>query len=181
LNTTLSSALNFDQHDLTANRDGRLTARQRNQVYVWQRPLVLALTIITVVIGVISAIAIIAVLLGVEITETGVLLALGGEIITVGLAFLIWSLRQRFKAMLQQPRVHTIRGPVTIYVLRERQVETMARSQTARPGFYIQIEALEFEVGDEVIGAFEDGAAYTLYYVPKPLRLLSAEKSGSEN
>lgn len=176
LDTTLSSALKFDQHDLNANREGRLTARQRNHVYVWQRPLLLALTVITVVIGVISAIAIIAVLLGVEISEVAVLLALGGEIVTVGLAFLIWSLRQRFRAMLQKPLVERVSGPVTIYVLRERQVESVSGGHKARPGYYIRIDALEFAIRDEAIAAFEDGAPYTVYYVSNPFRLLSAEK-----
>ena len=176
----LGAALKFDEHDLVANRAGRLSIRQRNRVFARQRGILIALTIITVFIGVLSAVVIVA-LLVIEnnVSEIGLLLALGGEVITVGLAFLIWNLWQRFRAHLTQPYVQQVSGPVTCYVLRERKAG-LAGGEMSQAGYYLQIGEMEFDVSDHTISAFNDGASYTVYYIQRPLRLLSAETNGSD-
>lgn len=178
---TLGTALDFDEHDLAANRDSRLTRRQRNSVYFWQRALIFVLIAITVVIGIAAAIVIAAVLVGAEVSATGVLLALGSEVFTAGLAFVTWLLGQRFKRLLEPGPVQRVSGPITCYVVRERQAEPVRGQPAARPRAYIQIDDLEFKVSDAVIGAFEDGARYNLYYVLHPLRLLAGETDSVNN
>src|SRR5690606_40016236 len=66
----LAAAIGFNDDDLRANREGRLTTRQRNRVFARRRALIIALTIITASIGIISAIAILAVLTHAEISDT---------------------------------------------------------------------------------------------------------------
>jgi hypothetical protein len=170
LGPTLQNALNFSDIDLQANQQGRLTKRQRNRVFVRPRVIYLSLLLITVFIGLISAIVIIAVLMGTEVSVVGVVLALGGEVITVGLGYLVWWLRRRYNQYLKPGQVQSISGPVTCYELKER-----LPNEATRMLFYVRVEDLEFEVNAATLVAFTDGQAYTLYYVPRPLALLSAE------
>lgn len=165
----LDAALQFNAEDLNANREGRLSVRQRNRVFARRRSVLIALAIITLMMGVISGVVILAVLLGAAVSEMAILLALGGEIVTVGLAYLGWSLRQNFQKYLLPGRVARIEGPVTCYQLRERQ------NEKTRIGYYLRIGDLEFEISDAALNAFIDGAPYIVYYVPRPLTLLSAE------
>ena len=166
-------ALKFDEAELRANRAGCLGARQRNRVFARQRRLIIVLLLLTLLIGVLAAGVILGLLPGA--TPGGVVLALGAEALTVGLAFLVWILWQRFRARLAPGMVLQARGPVTCYVLRERQTEALAGNRGARTGYYLRVAALEFAVSEAALAAFEDGAAYTLYYVARPLTLLSAE------
>jgi hypothetical protein len=165
----LAAAIGFNDDDLRANREGRLTTRQRNRVFARRRTLIIALTIITAIIGIMSAIVILAVLTRAEISVPAILLGLGGEVVTVGLAYLVWSLRQGYRKYLLPGYVQQITGPVTCYQLRERQND---KTKTA---YYLRIGDLEFEISDVALSAFTDGAPYSIYYVPRPLTLLSAQ------
>lgn len=165
----LAAALGFNEEDLQANRAGRLTVRQRNRVFRWRRVLIIALTLITAVIGLIAAVVILAVLLGTAVSELAILLALGGEVITAGLAYLVWTLRQSYGTYLEPGYAQHIVGPVTVYQLRERQ------NNRARTAYYVRIGDLEFDIPQTALDAFTDGAVYNIYYVPRPLTLLSAE------
>jgi hypothetical protein len=166
----LAAALRFNDEDLQANRAGRLTIRQRNRVFVWRRALIIALLLITAFIGIISAIVILAVLTGTAVSEVGILLALGGEVITAGLAFLVWSLRQHYNTYLQAGRVQQVEGPVTMYQLRER------HNNRARTAYYLRVDDQEFAIPQAALSVFTDGAPYSVYYVAEPLTLLSAEE-----
>lgn len=165
----LAATLKFNDEDLQANRAGQLTVRQRNRVYVQRRMLIIALTLITAFIGIISAIVILAVLLGAVNSEVAILLALGGEVITAGLAYVVWSLRQHFNTYLRDNRVTHIEGPVTMYQLRERQDD---KTKTV---YALRIAHLEFEIPELALNAFTEGSRYLIYYVPDPLMLLSSE------
>jgi hypothetical protein len=165
----LAAALKFNDDDLQANRAGRLTVRQRNRVYVQRRMVIITLTLITAFIGVISAIVILAVLLGAVKSEVAILLALGGEVITAGLAYLVWSLRQNYKTYLGEGYVAHIKGPVTMYQLRERQDD---KTKTV---YALRVGHLEFEIPEPALSAFTEGSHYMIYYTPEPLTLLSAE------
>jgi hypothetical protein len=165
----LAATLKFHDDDLQANRAGQLTVRQRNRVYVHRRMVIITLTLITAFIGVISAIVIVAVLVGAVKSEVAILLALGGEVITAGLAYLVWSLRQHFNTYLHDNRVAHIEGPVTMYQLRERQDDTI------KTVYALRIAHLEFEIPELALNAFTEGSSYMIYYVPDPLTLLSAE------
>ena len=169
---TLQSALNFEDADLQANRQGQLTPHQRNRVFVRQRILFLSLLLITIFIGIISAIVIVAVIVGAEVSAFGIVLALGGEVITVGLGYLVWSLRRRYQTYLKPGHVQSISGTVTCYELKER-----LPNEAIRILFYVRLDNLEFEVNAAALVAFTDGDDYVLYYVPKPLTLLSAEET----
>jgi hypothetical protein len=165
----LAAALKFNDDDLQANRAGRLTVRQRSRVYVQRRMLIIALTLITAFIGIISAIVILAVLLGAVNSAIAILLALGGEVVTAGLAYLVWSLRQNFNTYLGEGYVERIEGPVTMYQLRERQDD---KTKTV---YALRIAHLEFEIPELALNAFTEGSHYIIYYAPDPLLLLSAE------
>ncbi len=171
----LDAALHFNTEDLHANREGRLSVRQRNRVFARRRSVLIALAVVTLFIGVIAGMVILAVLLGAVVSEVAILLALGGEVVTVGLAYLGWSLRQNYQKFLLPGRVMRIEGPVTCYQLRERQ------NDKSRTGYYVRIGALEFEISDAALNAFTDGAPYIVYYVPRPFTLLSAEPAGSSS
>ena len=147
--------------------------RQRNRVHARRRRLIHALLLLTLLIGLLAASVILGLLPGA--TPQGIVLALGAEALTAGLAFLVWLLWQRFRARLAPGLVQSVRGPVTTYVLRERQTDTLAGRPDARTGYYLRIADQEFAVSEAVLAAFEDGADYTLYYVARPLTLLSAE------
>ncbi len=91
--------------------------------------------------------------------------------ITVALGYLLWSLRQRYRRFLQPGYVEQISGPITCYQLKERRDGTKTRT-----GYYLRLDAMEFEISEAALGEFQDGQSYTLYYVPRPLSLLSAER-----
>lgn len=165
----LAAALKFNDDDLQANRAGRLTVRQRNRVHVRRRMVIIALTLITAFVGIISAVVILAVLLGAAVSEVAILLALGGEVVTAGLAWLVWSLRQHYKTYLREGHVARIEGPVTMYQLRERQ------DDKTRTVYALRIGHLEFEIPEAALSAFTEGSHYIIYYAPDPLTLLSAE------
>jgi hypothetical protein len=171
----LAAALGFNDDDLQANRAGRLTVRQRNRVYGLRYTLIIALAVVTAVIGLIAAVVIVAVLVGAAISPVAILLALGGEVITAGLAYWAWSLWQNYRTYLLPGRVQQVKGTVTVYQLRERQDE---RRKTV---YYLRIDPLEFPISDEGLNAFTDGARYVVYYVPQPLTLLSAEPADSDS
>ncbi len=166
-------ALKFDEAELRANREGRLGVRQRNRVFARRRWLIFALLLLTLLIGLLAASVILGLLPGA--TAEGIVLALGAEVLTVGLAFLAWSLWQRFRARLAPGLVLSVSGPVTCYVLRERQTDALAGAPGTRTGYYLRVAEQEFAVSEAVLAAFEDGAAYTFYYVARPFTLLSAE------
>ncbi|MAS37685.1 MAG: hypothetical protein CL610_27060 [Anaerolineaceae bacterium] len=166
----LAAELGFNEDDLRANQEGRMTVQQRNRVFVRRRMLIIALLLLTVCIGVISALVIVGVLTGVEISEFAILLALGGEVVTVGLAYLVWSLHQHFRTYLKPGRVQRVEGQAVCYQLRERQ------NEKARTTYFLRIDQHEFEVSDRVISALTDGARYAAYYVPHRQTLLSAER-----
>ena len=170
-NPTLHSALDFDDADLQANRQGRLTIRQRNRVFVRPRVIYRSLALITLFVGSISAMVILAVLLSTEVSPVSVVLALAGEVITVALGYWVWMLRRRYQTYLEPGRVQSISGPVTCYELKVR-----LSNEAVRVLFYVRIDDLEFEVNAAVLVAFSDGQHYTLYYVPQPLTLLSGER-----
>ncbi len=165
----LAATLKFNDDDLQANRAGRLTVRQRSRVYVRRRTVIIALTLITAFIGIISAIVILAVLLGSAIFEFAILLALGGEIVTAGLGYLVWSLRQHYNTYLREGHVAHVEGPVMMYQLRERQDD---KTKTV---YALRIAHLEFEIPELALNAFTEGSRYIIYYAPDPLTLLSAE------
>jgi len=165
----LAAALKFNDDDLQANRAGRLTVRQRNRVYVKRRMVIIALTLITAFIGIISAIVTLAVLLGAVKSEVAILLALGGEVVTAGLAYWVWSLRQTFNTFLGEGYVARVEGPVTMYQLRERQEDK------TRTVYALRIAHLEFEIPEQALNAFTEGSRYIIYYAPDALLLLSAE------
>ncbi len=169
---TLQSALDFAEVDLQANRLGQLTVRQRNRVFVRARVIYISLLLITVFIGVISAIVIIAVLVGAEVSAGGLILALGGEVVTVASGYLVWSLHRRYQNYLKPGHVQSISGPVTCYELKVR-----LANEASRIMFYVRIDNLEFEVPAAALVAFTNHEHYRLYYVPQPRTLLSAEKS----
>ena len=167
-------ALKFDEAELRANREGRLGVRQRNRVFARRRWLIFALLLLTLLIGLLAASVILGLLPGA--TAEGIVLALGAEVLTVGLAFLAWSLWQRFRARLAPGFVLSVSGPVTCYVLRERQTDAHRRRAghahrllSGRGGAGVR------GVGGGALAAFEDGAVYTFYYVARPFTLLSAE------
>ncbi len=166
-------ALKFNEAELRANREGRLGVRQRNRVFARRRRLIFALLLLTLLIGLLAASVILGLLPGA--TAEGIVLALGAEVLTVGLAFLAWSLWQRFRARLAPGFVLSVSGPVTCYVLRERQTDALGGAPGTRTGYYLGVAELEFAVSEAVLAAFEDGAVYTFYYVARPFTLLSAE------
>lgn len=168
------AALKFDEAELRANREGRLSVRQRNRVFARRRRLIFALLLLTLVIGALAASVILGLLPGA--TPQGIVLALGAEALTAGLAFLVWSLWQGFRARLAPGMVQSVRGVVTSYVLRERRTDRPG----ARTGYYLRVADMEFAVSAAVPAAFEDGAAYRLYYVERPFVLLSAEPAGDD-
>jgi hypothetical protein len=166
----LAQVLGFDQEELDANRQGRLTIRQRNRVFTRQRALIIAMLLITVFIGVVSAIVIIAVLTQADASIVAGILAVIGEIITVVLAYVVWYLRQRYRRFLRPGYVDRISGPVTCYQLKERSNEATHTS------YYVRINAMEFEVPEAALGEFQDGQPYDIYYAPQRPGLLSAER-----
>ncbi len=171
--TAAGATLKFNEAELRANREGRLSARQRNRVYARRRWLIFVLLLLTLLIGLLAASVILGLLPGA--TAEGIVLALGAEVLTVGLAFLVWLLWQRFRALLTPGLVLGVRGPVTCYVLRERQTEALAGQPGTRTGYYLRVAEQEFAVAEAALAAFEDGAEYTVYYVARPFTLLSAE------
>ena len=78
------------------------------------------------------------------------MLALGAEVLTVGLAFLAWSLWQRFRARLAPGLVLSVSGPVTCYVLRERQTDAIGGAPGTRTGYYLRVAEQEFAVSKAV-------------------------------
>jgi ABC-type lipoprotein release transport system permease subunit len=157
--SALARALGFDTEEMAANRQGRLTIRQRNRVFTRQRTIIIATLLITVFIGVVSAIVILAVLSQADASIVAGILAVIGEIITVALAYLVWWLRQRYRRFLLPGQVNQISGPITCYQLKERR-----SNDKARTGYYVQIDAMEFEVDELALGEFLDGQTYTIYY-----------------
>jgi len=172
------AALKFDEAELRANREGRLSVRQRNRVFARRRRLIFALLLLTLLIGALAASVILGLLPGA--TPQGIVLALGAEALTAGLAFLVWSLWQGFRARLAPGMVQSVRGVVTSYVLRERRTDRLGGRLGARTGYYLRVADMEFAVSAAVPAAFEDGAAYRLYYVERPFALLSAEPAGDD-
>ena len=169
--TELGNAAGFDAEDLEANQAGRLTIRQRNRVFARQRSIMIALLLITLFIGLVSAIVIIAVLTQADASVVAGILAVIGEVITVALGYLLWSLRQRYRRFLRPGYVEQISGPITCYQLKERRDGTKTRT-----GYYLRLDAMEFEISEAALGEFQDSQSYTLYYVSRPLSLLSAER-----
>ena len=167
----LAQAAGFDEDDLEANRAGCLTIRQRNRVFARRRTIMIALLLITLFIGLISAGVIIAVLTQADASVIAGILAVIGEIITVALGYSLWWLRQRYRRFLQPGYVEWISGPITCYQLKERH-----DGDKLRTGFYLRLDAMEFEISQAALGEFQDGQSYTLYYVPRPQTLLSAER-----
>lgn len=166
----LAQALGFDQEDLESNRAGRLTARQRKWVFARQRTILIALSIITLFIGLISAIVIVAVLLQADASVAAGILGVVGEVITVALVGLLWWLRQRYNRFLAPGYVEQISGPVTCYQLKER-----SEGDKTRTGYYLRLGAMEFEITEAALSVFQDGQPYTVYYTARPLRLLSVD------
>lgn len=166
-------ALNFDEAELRANREGRLGTRQRNRVYARRRRLIFILALLTLLIGALAASVILGLLPGA--TAEGIVLALGAEALTAGLAFLVWLLWQRYRALLAPGLVHSVSGQVSCYVLRERQTDNIAGEPATRTGYYWRIGDQEFAVPREAMTALEDGREYRVYYVARPHTLLSAE------
>ncbi|MCE2489193.1 MAG: hypothetical protein J4G17_04365 [Anaerolineae bacterium] len=167
-------ALNFDEAELRANREGRLTAAQRNRVFARRRRLIVVLALLTMLIGLLAASVILGLLPGA--TAEGIVLALGAEALTAGLAFLVWILWQRFRALLAPGLVHSVSGPVTCYVLRERRTDDIAgRPGGTRTAYYLRAAGQEFAVSEAALAAIEDGATYRLHYVARPATLLSVE------
>lgn len=166
-------ALKFDAAELRANREGRLGARQRNRVHARRRRLIFILALLTLLIGALAASVILGLLPGA--TPEGIVLALGAEALTAGLAFLVWLLWQRYRALLAPGLVHSVSGQVSCYVLRERQTDNIAGGPATRTGYYLRIGDQEFAVPREAMDALEDGREYRVYYVARPRTLLSAE------
>jgi hypothetical protein len=169
--SALAQVLGFDAEDLAANRTGRLTLRQRNRVFARQRTILIALSIITLFIGIVSAIVIIAVLLQADASIVAGILGVVGLVITIALAAGLRLLQQRYRRFLQPGYVEQIHGPITCYQLKER-----GEGDKTRTGFYLRLEAMEFEINEAALSLFQDGQPYTIYYSPRPLRLLSVEK-----
>ncbi|MCY3719438.1 MAG: hypothetical protein OXG07_07770 [Anaerolineaceae bacterium] len=166
-------ALKFDEAELRANREGRLSARQRNRVFARRRRLIVVLALLTLLIGLLAASVILGLLPGA--TAEGIVLALGAEALTAGLAFLLWILWQRFRALLAPGHVLCVSGPVSCYVLRERRTDDIAGRPGSRTGYYLRVAEQEFAVSEAALAAIEDGAIYRLYYVARPATLLSME------
>jgi hypothetical protein len=166
----LAQVLGFDREELAANRQGRLTIRQRNRVFARQRSVIIGVLLITLFIGLVAGIVIIAVLTQADASIIAGILAVIGEIITVALAYFVWHLRQRYRRFLLPGYVERISGPVTCYQLKERS------NDKTQIGYYVRIDALEFEVSEAALGQFQDGRPYTIYYAPQHPGLLSAER-----
>lgn len=166
-------ALKFDEAELRANREGRLSPRQRSRVFYRRRRLMLSLALLTLLIGLLAASVILGLLPGA--TAEGIVLALGAEALTAALAFLLWILWQRYRSLLAPGLVHAVSGVVTCYVLRERQTDHVAGGPASRTGYYLRAGGQEFAVSEATLAAIEDGASYRLYYVARPHTLLSVE------
>jgi len=171
----LAQAIGFDQEELEANRTGCLTLRQRHRVFARQRSIIIALLLITLFIGLVSAIVIVAVLTQADASIIAGILGIIGEVVTVGLAYAVWWLRQRYRRFLQPGYVEQVSGPVTCYQLKERH-----DGDKTRTGFYLRLEAMEFEISEAALSTFQDGQDYRIYYVPRPLTLLSTERTTTE-
>lgn len=177
----LAAALEFTADDLRENQQGRLSEFQRRAAQELNRPsgspmrLVIVLLIAAaIVVGlfwlgaigwtgsiIIAIIAVVAVLAG----------RFGRKVETQGI--------QEAAQELQEGRVMSVTGTVML----ETKYQQAGASQTARPSrkvHYVNCgadPAVRLRISGEAFEAFEDGAVYTLYYLPGAQTLLSAERS----
>ena len=159
----LQEALNFTDEDLQANRDGKLSEKQREKLEIAQQRSFRVLWVMTFII--------LASLLLALVSGTYGLIALG----TIALLLAIMALMEyltsyrAYQHDLNLKTIETAQGLLE-YIMREN---TSFDGMTHPAG--IRIGELKFLLLQDQTTSFLEGEIYSIYYAPATQTLLSAE------
>ncbi len=157
MNPQLADLLDFTQHDLNANRSGRLTDRQRAHLQT-QRDAYSALY--STGLGLLIGLAVVCIALTQTAAKFYVEL-----LFVVPAAFILAYIIQlwiNFTLDLRARRVDTVSGCA--------QSQPILRFQT-----WLYVGSLRFGLSHRVARAFQNGAAYRVYYARRSKTILSVE------
>jgi len=157
MNSQFADLLDFTQHDLNANRRGRLTDRQRAHLQM-QRDATSALY--STGAGLLIGLA--AVCIGLTQTASKFYVELLFVIPTAFLLAYIIQLWINFTLDLRARRVDAVSGCAL--------AQPILRVQTR-----LHIGSLNFALSDRVARAFQNGSAYRVYYARRSKTILSVE------
>lgn len=152
----LMQALNFNEDDLAANREGRLSKAQRNLLYSHQN-----VQNTWILLSFLTGCPLMLVLL-LAASRLGALILV--PVMVIGLAVATWfflSQRQRFARDLADA-VHVLEGPVQLDVISEST-------------YIVAIGDQELSVKKAAFLAFKNGDPYRIYYAPHSKTVLSVE------
>lgn len=168
----LKTAFYFDQHDLEANRVGKLTDWQLNRLKADLRRATAALAIL--LFGALVVFGGGASIYTSGGQPSGLLTAAFVMLVVVGiLALYYWFRNQRASADLREQKVSVVEGRV------ELRAVSSGESSTA---YSVRIGEVQFPLKKQEFLAFKNGDPYRVYYAPNSKKLLSAEwLRGDEN
>jgi hypothetical protein len=163
----LMLALNFTEEDLTANREGYLTKKQRSELNKYR---LLWITCFALTFAALSCGVWWAILDGVRRSDSvasriGIVSLLW--IIASGVAIFTWYKKRKFDHDLRQGEVQVAKGNVQVGVRLIRPKGT--------PLHYLNIEGVSWAIDDPLFSSFKNGDPYAIYYAPHSKTILSAE------
>lgn len=164
MTNNLQQALDFTDDDLQANRDGKLSPKQRMKLESAQKGSFRALWVMAII-------TLAALILGVFVGGI-VLIMLGTIALLLSIMALVEYLNsyRAYDHDLKLPTIETVQGLLE-YMMREN---SAFDGMTHPAG--IRIGDMKFLLLDDQVLSFEEGEVYVLYYAPATQTLLSAEQ-----
>ncbi|HEX2908350.1 MAG TPA: hypothetical protein VHO69_15870 [Phototrophicaceae bacterium] len=162
LETDLMAALNFTDEDLEANRDGRLSQRQRQRFAKMQANITTEIYLA----GFVGLIGIPILVYWYHLHSVSWLEAVPPALISSFVCLMLvlswWERRIMLAADLREESVETLQGLVKL--------EHLGKS-----GGHFNLQNQNFPLSSKALLAFKNGDPYCIYYAPNTRTLLSAE------
>jgi len=151
-------AIGFIQEDLNANRDGRLSKIQRDQIasqmFRWMGIAILATLVI--LWSVLNA----AGRINSAIEQGGIVWS-----IVASVAGFAWCMWKQFYDEIRAPEIGAVQGRVELGFQNSKNATALT----------LTIQGMRFNIKQNVFLAFTNGDSYAIYYAPYSKTLLSAE------